>query len=86
MLLIWCLLLFFAIPGWAVDCYWPDGTPRGYPNTYQPCNGVSGMCCAIARSDRPDACLQNGLCYYAAGDLLWRESCTDPTWQSTGCL
>lgn len=37
------------------------------------------MCCAVA-----DTCLGNGLC--KNGDLIWRESCTDRTWQAPECV
>ncbi|RVD80627.1 uncharacterized protein DFL_008521 [Arthrobotrys flagrans] len=49
------------------------------------------MCCAIAnRGSSADICLSNGLCSGATADgvgrALWREGCTDPTWEDPACL
>ncbi|KAK6340779.1 hypothetical protein TWF696_009099 [Orbilia brochopaga] len=74
-------------------CYHPNGSLQNSTD-YQPCNNVAGvpsMCCKIANSgSSADACLSNGLCsgVTASGDgfALWRESCTDPTWESLACL
>ena len=48
------------------------------------------MCCAIQKPNysENDSCEKNGLCGNAKiGDnTFWRESCTDPTWQSESCL
>ncbi|KAK6363338.1 hypothetical protein TWF730_000774 [Orbilia blumenaviensis] len=74
-------------------CYYPDGSLRNSTD-YQPCNNVRGqhsMCCAIAnRGSGADICLSNGLCSGATADgvgrALWRESCTDPTWEDPACL
>lgn len=72
------------------NCYAPDGTdrnglPGGGSNKYTPCetdNGDHSMCCNTGVGD---TCHDDGLCWNEA-KLLWRESCTDPTWQSPKCL
>ena len=75
----------FALISHAIDCFSPNGTNRG--PAYQPCNGVSGMCCATNRIGDINTCLPNGLCLAPEeGGITWRESCTDPTWQSKACL
>ncbi|KAF3145974.1 hypothetical protein TWF569_006518 [Orbilia oligospora] len=74
-------------------CYYPDGRLRDSTD-YQPCSNVVGqhsMCCALAnRGSGADLCLPNGLCSAFTADgsqtALWRESCTDPTWESPACL
>jgi hypothetical protein len=80
-------LLFLAsvVRSATAACYAPDGSLRSNDNgnDFQPCGGATGMCCNMAFGD---ACQPNGLCYNAGAKLLWRESCTDPTWESPGCL
>ena len=52
------------------------------------------MCCATNRTSDADTCLANGLCQNISPSgqntgydlLLWRESCSDPTWKSPYCL
>jgi len=48
------------------------------------------MCCAIQNRDPVsiDVCGKNGLCGNGliSNTSFWRESCTDPTWQSESCL
>lgn len=89
---------FFAF---ATNCYYPDGS-QVLETDYQPCvliSGVGSMCCATNRhassQDHPDTCLSNGLCHNpctSGGDCsdipgrYWRESCTDPSWESSFCL
>ncbi|TDZ71724.1 hypothetical protein CTRI78_v001851 [Colletotrichum trifolii] len=70
-------------------CFVPNGTNRHDltnigNNKYEPCesNGHS-MCCNTATGDK---CQSNGLCWNEGGRVSWRESCTDPTWQSPKCL
>ncbi|KAF6804975.1 hypothetical protein CSOJ01_09818 [Colletotrichum sojae] len=70
-------------------CFVPNGTNRhSLTNVrnykYEPCedNGHS-MCCNTVSGDK---CQPNGLCWNEGGRLTWRESCTDPTWQSPKCL
>jgi hypothetical protein len=80
-------------------CYYPNGTaisPLQFPEKavwtdYAPCNpdpNAVSMCCAINRTTGapPDTCLPNGLCYVSWSRVTWRESCSDPTWQSKECL
>lgn len=78
------------------QCYLRNGT-RVPSTDYQPCNsqiGAVSMCCASNRTMNADTCLANGLCQnYAENDagnnivtILWRESCSDRTWQSPFCL
>lgn len=43
------------------------------------------MCCATHRSD-PDTPRRDGLCKYAPSGVIYRESCTDPTWKSPNCI
>ncbi|KAF6843234.1 hypothetical protein CMUS01_02277 [Colletotrichum musicola] len=70
-------------------CFVPNGTNRhaltnAKDYKYEPCedNGHS-MCCNTVSGDK---CQPNGLCWNEGGRLTWRESCTDPTWQSPKCL
>jgi hypothetical protein len=76
-------------------CYMPNGESRnGHINVtegwvYAPCDNTAdvSMCCAIGpgRADgTQDTCLENGLCQN--NQLLWRESCTDPTWEDPACI
>lgn len=45
------------------------------------------MCCRWNTDVGPDTCRRDGLCANEGSiTLLWRESCTDPTWQDEGCL
>ena len=76
------------------SCYFANHTVNP-SDQYQSCgNGVSSdnysMCCAI--QGRPDGtndiCEKDGLCAseLIPTDEFWRESCTDPLWQSESCL
>lgn len=73
------------------QCYLPNGTDRHAAanagnGKWTPCPGGSTnghtMCC---NTNTGDQC-RDGLCWNEGSKLLWRESCTDPTWQSIGCL
>lgn len=70
-------------------CFVPNGTNRDAltdvrNNKYVPCEGGGhSMCCNTASGDK---CQPNGLCWNEGARLTWRESCTDPTWQSPKCL
>ncbi|KAH7134932.1 hypothetical protein B0J11DRAFT_564384 [Dendryphion nanum] len=81
------ILLLVLVASVQAACFYPNGTQNN--DFYQPCGnkGQHSMCCRI-NDTFPDTCLTDsarlGLC--ANGDLLWRESCTDPTWQSEGNL
>ena len=45
------------------------------------------MCCALGRPVyHVNACLANGLCEDVTTGWIWRESCTDPTWEDPRCL
>lgn len=87
----------FIGTSFATDCYNPDQSnrnkdpdvPTGYIY-YLPCSLVTkySVCCR-APNNGGDTCLPNGLCQGYAADgskPLWRESCTDPTWNSPFCL
>ena len=75
-------------------CYNPDGTDRNLgleTPVYLPCTGNGAVgpnfhCCAFPSSEagHHDTCLSNGLCSDGGGQI-WRESCTDPTWQDAAC-
>lgn len=60
-------------------------------STYKPCNGSApvSMCCHLGViNNGGDECGSGstyGLCGIS-GTQLWRESCTDKTWQSPLCL
>jgi hypothetical protein len=59
---------------------------------YAPCDNVVAvsMCCAIGpgrvAAGNADNCIPGGLCYNEGGNLYWRESCTDPTWNDPVCI
>ncbi|KAL0934905.1 uncharacterized protein CTRU02_209496 [Colletotrichum truncatum] len=69
-------------------CFVPNGTNRhaltnANIQKYAACeNNGHSMCCNVAG----DRCQPNGLCWNEEHKQLWRESCTDPTWQSHKCL
>ncbi|KAK2729680.1 hypothetical protein CKAH01_02654 [Colletotrichum kahawae] len=70
-------------------CFVPNGTDRQAlanigNNRYEPCEGNGhSMCCNVVSGDK---CQADGLCWNEGGRLTWRESCTDPTWQSPKCV
>lgn len=69
-------------------CFVPNGTNRhdltnANIQKYASCESSGhGMCCNIAG----DKCQADGLCWNEEHKQLWRESCTDPTWESSKCL
>ena len=74
-------------------CYWPNGQDRniarsGYSNStdYEPLlrDGSASMCCA-EWNDRAPAPNAFGLCV-DSDDVIWRESCSDRSWESPSCL
>ena len=76
----------------SVTCYGPNGTANIEDccgGAYSPCNGISGMCCALGRTineqHQRNAWVMAS-CYQENNGELWRESCTDPTWQDPSCL
>lgn len=71
-------------------CYVPNGTDRNAglsAEVYLPCDpgDEHSMCCASNRSV-PDKCRSDGLCLSGNDGIVWRESCTDPTWKSPSCI
>lgn len=88
---IFLLLSNYARTSISAICYTPNGTDTkliGGQDWYQPCNAHAefSMCCALNRGNKSDRCRGDGLCVNDVGGHLWRESCTDPTWQSSSCL
>ncbi|TGO61452.1 hypothetical protein BCON_0027g00390 [Botryotinia convoluta] len=80
--------------GWLVglvegQCYSYEGVEMD--PTYKPCNGSApvSMCCHLgvinSGGDECGSGSTYGLCGIS-GTQLWRESCTDKTWQSPLCL
>ncbi|KAL0939177.1 uncharacterized protein CTRU02_205787 [Colletotrichum truncatum] len=74
-------------------CYTPNGVDRNSEflnsdkNSYAPCSGPShSMCFRLTNDTDLDVCRGYGLCWNTAERKLWRESCTDPTWQHPNCL
>ncbi|ATZ50738.1 hypothetical protein BCIN_06g02260 [Botrytis cinerea B05.10] len=71
------------------QCYSYGGVEMD--STYKPCNGSApvSMCCHLGViNNGGDECGSGstyGLCGIS-GTQLWRESCTDKTWQSPLCL
>lgn len=83
----------FFVASAATVCYNPDGS-LVTDSAYQPCNlavGAQSMCCGTnhTQATLDDTCLPNGLCQTRGANadaMFWRESCTDPTWNSPLCL
>src|ERR1700753_2648396 len=82
------ILLYFTLTfSRALEqCYNPDGTPAS--SQYQPCSsGRPSMCCALNRtSSLINVCRSDNLCADVDNNTLWRESCTDQTWENPACL
>ncbi|KAF6841442.1 hypothetical protein CPLU01_00573 [Colletotrichum plurivorum] len=85
------LIALSALAGTVVGqgaCFVPNGTNRhdltnANIQKYVACDsGGHSMCCNRAG----DKCQPDGLCWSEEHRQLWRESCTDPTWQSPKCL
>jgi hypothetical protein len=57
------------------------------PVRYLPCEGGVRsdsrftMCCADY-----DVCRPDGMCLSGFDSEIWRDGCTDPTWQSSSCI
>ncbi|KAF6806364.1 hypothetical protein CSOJ01_08859 [Colletotrichum sojae] len=72
----------------SAQCFLPNGTEQSGAegvgkNSWRPCGSSGhGMCCNTFSGDT----CQDGLCWNPIGKVYWRESCTDPTWQSPKCL
>lgn len=67
-------------------CYYPNGTAAiddTWP--YTPCiaNTRHSMCC---RTTSTDTCRDDGLCDSTWDGNVWRDFCTDPTWQAPNCV
>ncbi|KAF7877288.1 hypothetical protein EAF04_000971 [Stromatinia cepivora] len=88
------LAISFALLCWLTgsvkgQCYSYEGVEMD--PTYKPCNGSApvSMCCHLGViNNGGDECGSGstyGLCGIT-GSQLWRESCTDKTWQSPLCL
>lgn len=90
------LFFFLFLDVSKAACYLLNGTDtnlaHGTDNLYLSCNNTwpgtqHSMCCRTG--DGRDACLDNGMCQnqpIGPTSLIWRESCTDPTWQDLGCF
>lgn len=88
LLILWLQHASLAVQA---GCYLPDGTDRNARNDtiagktrYEPCSTGAGHSMCYNTKDG-DACVEDGLIYNPGGQL-WRESCTDPTWQAPECL
>ena len=89
--------VFFAYLSWcarvSATCYYPNGTADS-TRGQSPChtgNGLHSMCCWMDTTDTPthpapDSCRSDGLCVPADNQGLWRNTCTDPTWQDPACV
>ena len=90
------LYIFFFFSLAQAQCFWSNGTDRNIlywregPN-YQKCSNSTSdgnsMCC---RTWGPgdftlDVC-EGSFCRNGRTEALWRESCSDPTWESDSCI
>lgn len=50
---------------------------------YRPCDSGKeyNMCCA-----NWDECRSDGLCFSNQSNLIYRDGCTDPSWESPSCV
>lgn len=85
-LLILALLVNMAVASAGATCYYPNGTAAidsVWP--YLPCNpnAEHSMCC---RTTSTDTCRYDGLCDSGWDGNVWRDFCTDPTWQAPECI
>lgn len=72
-------------------CYWPNGTSAiavEDDRIRRPCNntGANSMCCFLEGTSTPDTCTPEGLCLPSDNIELWRDTCTNATWQDPACL
>ncbi|KAL9607026.1 MAG: hypothetical protein Q9167_008018 [Letrouitia subvulpina] len=69
----------------ASTCYAPNGTAIIDEFPYTPCNTNDefSMCCRVSTTD---TCRPDGLCDSAWDGKVWRDYCTDPTWQDPSCV
>lgn len=91
------ILSSFAVVHVVADCFLPNGTDsnvaEGLTNSSKSCGftwpgAQHSMCCRIGDNPIYDVCNSDGTCKYIWGpvDRLWREGCTDQTWEDPGCL
>jgi hypothetical protein len=90
-LLNWFIVALELFPSLVyAACYFPNGRDMNdvHPEEkYRPCDndGRSDseftMCCAYFDTCRPD-----GMCLSGWDSEVWRDGCTDPTWQSPSCI
>lgn len=74
----------------SATCYFPNGTDVNLfsaIDVYTPCDAGDdvSMCCALNRNV-PDKCRSDGLCLSTWDSNIWRDSCTDRTWESPKCI
>lgn len=63
----------------SASCYYPNGDLSSDGDI--PCgSGDSVACCPLNWT-----CADNGLCYLANENYFGRYTCTDQSWQSSGC-
>ena len=64
-------------------CYFPDGSidTAGYIcNTAAAETGGVSACCV-----HDDACYESGTCFQDWSGVMYRQSCTDPSWRDPKC-
>ncbi|KAL8788623.1 MAG: hypothetical protein Q9195_007218 [Heterodermia aff. obscurata] len=76
-------------------CYLPNGAdrnaqlPKGddwyQPTGFGPTVDNFSMCCATRRTNQ-DTVKKDGLCESRPEYHVWRESCSDPSWESPNCI
>ncbi|KAL8846617.1 MAG: hypothetical protein Q9221_008311 [Calogaya cf. arnoldii] len=81
------LIVLLVIGTVIANCFYPNGTDvnNGFSSErYIATNPEDdfSMCCSRL-GDQPRS---DGLCMNADGSVIWRESCTDRTWQSSKCI
>ena len=93
-----CLWLLATLCTATADatCYAPpvgdETTGAAQAPQWTSCNSdaAESMCCRTETitGGLDETCMPNGLCRKNTDDplSLWRESCTDPTWNSPACL
>ena len=79
-------IVFVSLQPCQAECYHPDGSDAG--SAYQPCHtGGQSMCCALNQvNGYSNRCRPDNLCFEDDTGLIFRESCTDPTWKDPACL
>ena len=74
------------------ECFFPNATTINESNLggsgvheYAPYNATKtadSMCCRTNTTETPDTCRPDGLCESFGGGGVWRDSYTDPWWES----